>query len=109
MRGGGIQRGSREDEARRSKHRSERSERGAQQAARVLAAGALAVFVVAPRSAIYKRAAGALKEFTAATTVTYKSATSLRSVASTTTPPPLLRRSRSPPRSGRRGRRRSRR
>ncbi|OYR45758.1 hypothetical protein DJ75_07055, partial [Halorubrum sp. Eb13] len=64
---GGTQRGSREDEARRSKHRSEgasATERGAQQAARVLAAGALEVFTTDPQSAIYKRAAGALEVFT---------------------------------------------
>ena len=62
--GGGSQRGSREGEARRSKHRSEQRERGAQQAARVLAAGALAVFAVDLQSVIYKRGAGALVVFT---------------------------------------------
>ncbi|KKF39097.1 hypothetical protein FK85_31255 [Halorubrum saccharovorum] len=41
---GGTQRGSREDEGGRSKHRSEQRERGAQQGLRVVAAGALKVF-----------------------------------------------------------------
>jgi len=45
---GGTQRGSREDEGGRSKHRSEQRERGAQQGLRVVATGALAVFTVDP-------------------------------------------------------------
>ncbi|OYR48461.1 hypothetical protein DJ73_19445 [Halorubrum sp. Ea1] len=66
VRSGGAQRGSREDEARCSKHRSEgapATERGAQQSARVVAAGALEVFIEELLATIYKRAAGALEVF----------------------------------------------
>ncbi|WP_082224253.1 hypothetical protein [Halorubrum sp. T3] len=41
------------------------SDRSAQRAARVLAAGALEEFVADPLTEIYKRAAGALEEFVA--------------------------------------------
>ncbi|KKF39859.1 hypothetical protein FK85_25275 [Halorubrum saccharovorum] len=59
---GGTQRGSREDEGGRSKHRSEQRERGAQQGLRVVAAGALEAFS-AESSITYERAAGALEVF----------------------------------------------
>jgi len=46
--------------------------------AKRLAAGALEVFIVDPQSAVYSRAAGALKEFTATPPIAYKRPTATR-------------------------------
>jgi hypothetical protein len=91
---GGTQRGSREDEVRRSKHRSEgavATERGAQQAARVVAAGALEVFT-AKSSITYHRAAEALEVFTAKSSITYRRAAEALEVSSVDSQPTIYKR-----------------
>ncbi len=54
----------REDEARRSKHHSEQRERGAQRAARVVAAGALEVFTADPPATTYTQTAKVVEKTT---------------------------------------------